>query len=437
MKWPKTVKHRNKVLAVIYRKSESYPFFRVAYQVDGRRMMKSFANYSGEDGAKQWADARVRELAKGSKAAALTARQADDALAALRHLQTFYEATGKRVSLLEGISGYCGAVKRLGHHTLSDVAERFLSTEAVVQRKALAESVAEFIQGRKHLAESNDGKRSKRSPVYTYNVAMWLNEFAKTFPGYAVCDLTKEHLNAYIGKFKELSAKSRNDRRAVVKMFLRWCVAKDYLALAHRLFEAVDFKTEDADSTEIDYYRPKELRDMLDNAGAELMPVIALGGLAGLRREEILRLEWSDAWRVKGKVEISARIAKGRKRRLVTICPALAAWLRSYRLATGQVWSKSADALEDALAALRDDVGIPARRNGLRHSFISFHMAMHSNENLTAAEAGNSPQMIHDHYRALATRKEAEKWFGIRPVKAAKRAPAKPAANNSTPQGNP
>ena len=111
-------------------------------------------------------------------------------------------------------------------------------------------------------------------------------------------------------------------------MFLRWCAAKDYLPQNHRLFEAVDFKTEDADFAEIDYYRPEELKKMLDGAAAASVPVIALGGLAGLRREEIMRLDWADVWRIKGKVEISARIAKGRRRRLVTICPALAAWLR-------------------------------------------------------------------------------------------------------------
>ncbi len=45
--------------------------------------------------------------------------------------------------------------------------------------------------------------------------------------------------------------------------------------------------------------------------------------------------------------------------------------------------------------------------------------ALHSNENLTAALAGNSPTMIHAHYKALATKAEAEKWFNVRPAKAA------------------
>jgi len=417
IKWPKKVRHRNKVLAKIYRPCEGRGSYRVAWHVSGKRMMKSFPTYGGKGGALEYAEELVKDLAKGSQVTALTPGQADDALAALERLQAFYRATGREMTLRGVVAEQCEALEKLHGRTVTEAVDGFLTTVATISRKPLAEAVAEFIESRRHLAESIDGKRPKRSPVYTYNVAMWLGEFANTFLNHAVCDMTKEHLNTYIANFKELSAKSRNDRRAVVKMFLGWCVQKDYLAPNHRLFEAVDFKTEDLEAVEIDWYRPKELRDMLTTADAELVPVIALGGLAGLRREEILRLDRADLWRVKGKVEISARIAKGRKRRLVAICPALAAWLRPYRNMAGPVWGKSPDALEEALTALRDTLGIPARRNGLRHSYVTFHMAMYCNENLTAAEAGNSPQMIHDHYRQLATKPEAKKWFGVKPTK--------------------
>jgi len=184
--------------------------------------------------------------------------------------------------------------------------------------------------------------------------------------------------------------------------------------------EAVEFKSEDADTADIDFYRPKELRDMLDAADDELVPMLALGGLAGLRREEILRLNWADVWRVKDKIEIGREIAKGRKRRLVSIGKSLAKWLKPFRNASGPVWAKTSGELEKAYAKLRADLKIPARRNGLRHSFITMFMAQHNDENLCAAEAGNSPQMIHDHYRALATKKEARAWFAVRPVKPAK-----------------
>ena len=60
---------------------------------------------------------------------------------------------------------------------------------------------------------------------------------------------------------------------------------------------------------------------------------------------------------------------------------------------------------------------IPARRNGLRHAFCTYHFALHANENLTAQQAGNSPAMIHQHYKGLATKAEAEKWFAVSPTK--------------------
>ena len=97
------------------------------------------------------------------------------------------------------VAEYCEVLGKLGRRTVTEAVDGFLTTVATVQRKALAEAVAELIEGRKHLAEAKDGKRSKLSPVYAHNVGMWLNEFAGTFPGYAVCDLTKDHLNTYSG----------------------------------------------------------------------------------------------------------------------------------------------------------------------------------------------------------------------------------------------
>jgi len=39
---------------------------------------------------------------------------------------------------------------------------------------------------------------------------------------------------------------------------------------------------------------------------------------------------------------------------------------------------------------------------------------------MTALQAGNSPAMIHAHYKGLATKAEAEKWFNVLPSGAAK-----------------
>ena len=45
-KWPKRVKHRNKVLAKIYRPCAGRSSYRVAWTVAGKRMMKTFPGHA-------------------------------------------------------------------------------------------------------------------------------------------------------------------------------------------------------------------------------------------------------------------------------------------------------------------------------------------------------------------------------------------------------
>jgi hypothetical protein len=83
--------------------------------------------------------------------------------------------------------------------------------------------------GRQHKTKAKDGKRAQLSETYAVRVNSWLREFAGTFPATAVCDLTKEHLAAYAQTFKDFTPKTRNHRRATVKMFLKWCARQEFL----------------------------------------------------------------------------------------------------------------------------------------------------------------------------------------------------------------
>jgi integrase len=410
VKFPVTIRHRNSK-AKIYAPGGKFAYYRLAYSTAGKRRMQTFAAYSD---AKAAAERIVRELANGSQAAALNASQSRDALAAMQRLESFRQSTGRRFSLLAAVSEFVETMDKLKGRSLGEAVEGFLQTVISVRRKDVAEAVEQFLGERKHKAVAKDGKRAQLSASYETHVAGWLRGFASTFPAAVVCDLTKDHLNLHFKPLTEVGAKNRNDRRAAVKMFLTWAVRQDYLPVNHRLFEANGMTRETVEAGDIDFFRPEELRKLLDHATAEIMPVIALGGLAGLRVEEIMRLDWADVWRVEGHVEITARQAKTRQRRLVEICPALAAWLESCRDKTGKVYPAGLHVYGRSFVKLRDSLKIPTRKNGLRHAFCTYHFALHSNENLTAAQAGNSPAMIHAHYKGLATKTDAEKWFNVK-----------------------
>jgi integrase len=302
--------------------------------------------------------------------------------------------------------------------TLGEAVTGYLRTVANVGRKDIKEVVAEFLKSTAPLTRAADGQRAQLSAKYAYNRELQLRTFADTFPGTAACDLSKEHLDAFIGSLGDFSAKSRNHYRAAVRQFLQWAIRKDYLSPTHRLNEADGMRPERANTAETQFYTPREFSALLASADGNLLALIALGGLAGLRTAELLRLDWADVWRVPGHIEVTASKSKTRQRRLVEICPALAAWLEPFRAqADGKLWAWHEITFQQKFVTLCEAAEIKRKTNGLRHAFCTYHFAAHANENQTAQQAGNSPAMIHSHYKGLATKAEAQKWFAVKPAK--------------------
>jgi integrase len=422
VKFPKKIKYRGRVYAKIYGKSAGYPFYRLAYYVAGRRHISSFRTYGA---AKSAGDKKAKELHKGSQEAAFTPAQSRDALAALQHLETFRQSTGRSVSLLGVVSEWTESAAKLNGHTLGEAVDGFLRNEASIRRKDIGEAVEEFIKAAAPLSKATEGKRAQLAAKYAYNRDIQLRRFAGAFPGTAVCDLSKELLDKFIGALDDFSPKTRNHHRATVRQFLNWAVRKDYLSATNRLGEADGLRPERSNTAETEFYTPKEFASLLAAADGNLQALIAIGGLAGLRTSELLSLDWSDVWRVAKHIEVTAKNAKTRQRRLVPICPALAAWLKPFRsLTTGSLWEMHEVTFQEHFGEACGRAKVARKTNGLRHAFCTYHFAKHANENLTAAQAGNSPVMIHGHYKGLATKAEAEKWFAVRPT-----APAKAAKN--------
>jgi len=247
VKFPVTIRHRASK-AKIYAPAGKFRYYRVAISVAGKREMRTFANYSD---AKTAAERIVRDIASGSQAASLTAIQSRDTLAAFERLQGFYQTTGRRVSLLSGISEFCEAAAKLHGRSMIEAIEGFLGTVASIKRKDIKEAVTEFLQTDVPRTKVAAGERAQLSAKYAYNRKLQLDRFANTFPNTGVNELSKEHLDKFIGGlgtpktssrngFAVLSAKSRNHYQATVRQFLQWAIRKDYLAKTHRLAEHIE-----------------------------------------------------------------------------------------------------------------------------------------------------------------------------------------------------
>jgi site-specific recombinase XerD len=157
---------------------------------------------------------------------------------------------------------------------------------------------------------------------------------------------------------------------------------------------------------------------------SEMVSGIAVGLFAGLRRSEICALDWSEINLATQEIEVKGIKAKTRQRRIVSIADNLLEWLRPYQRQSGSV-APTVDAFGQRLKDLSMAIKIKDwPHNALRHSMGSYFYEKHKSENLTAAEMGNTPAVVHKHYRTMVNRNDANEYWNIRPDSALKNTPS-------------
>lgn len=111
---------------------------------------------------------------------------------------------------------------------------------------------------------------------------------------------------------------------------------------------------------------------------------------------------------------MSAAKAKSATRRVDPIPENCLAWLSPRCKVSGLVSPTPIDnALRDPFERTAARAGVEWVKNGLRHSFCSYRLAVTHDPVRVATEAGNSTSMIHKHYKALVTEAQGQKWFGL------------------------
>jgi integrase len=163
---------------------------------------------------------------------------------------------------------------------------------------------------------------------------------------------------------------------------------------------------------DISVFTPTEMRKILHAAPPHLIPIIAVGAFSGIRMAELNRLDWSAFNLDRGFIELRADQAKTASRRLVPISDNLRAWIEPLKR-KGKV--VRTELLHREVTALARALKLDWPRNVLRHSFISYRIAIVKSADQVALEAGNSPSIIFKNYRELATEEQANEWFGILP----------------------
>jgi integrase len=159
-----------------------------------------------------------------------------------------------------------------------------------------------------------------------------------------------------------------------------------------------------------------EAARLLEAATPDVLPYIAIGLFAGLRRAELERLDWSEIDFESGLIEVKAEKSKTAQRRHVQIQPNLREWLLPLRKLKGNV--TPALGFRESFDQARENADITEwPDNALRHSFASYHLAHFKNAASTALELGHHDSRVtFAHYRELVRPKEAARYWSIKPA---------------------
>jgi integrase len=386
-----------KVRIYTINRKDGYDQFTLAWKEGGSRRTRCF---SCMDEAKMVGQQVTVRLINGfSDTCEATRRDLD----ILRHCER--TATEFGVTLAAAIEEWASARRTAGSIPLSDAVRFYAANRAdLFPTRSNVQAAAEF---------SVSLKRKGVSDIYVRNATASLKRFTDAVSG-NIADVTVADINRFLDGLKKLGPVSKNGiRRNIVTLFV-FAKKQGYLH-PDRKTAAEQTESFKEPETEIKIFTPEEMESLLLTAHARILPLIAIGGFAGIRSAEVARLEWQDIKWDRGHIEIAGKKAKTAARRLVPLSDNLKAWLAPWRGETGPILT-----ITDASGALGDTAvkaKIPGgwRQNALRHSFISYRVALTGDVARTSLEAGNSPRMIFRHYREIVDDEAAKAWWSIHP----------------------
>lgn len=261
-------------------------------------------------------------------------------------------------------------------------------------------------------------RKASRRPATLSEIRHKVRRFCTAFPDASVSDITAEDIDGWL----TANIETLGTRRKYLRVFHAFF---KFIGIAYQQpknpTEAVYLDPGETDQSEVEAYSIKEVKSLLDAASKDaaatrIVPILAIGFFAGLRPSEIGGLDWANVDLSQKSIRVTPATAKRRRQRFVEISDNLAAWLVPYCRSQGAVAPPLITFRRD-----RDDVikvaNVRWLRDGLRHTYGTYHLAAFGDPLKTATEMGHrgNTDLVYQHYRKLVTKDEALKFWEILP----------------------
>jgi len=305
------------------------------------------------------------------------------------------------------------AAEQLKHFgkTITDAVEHYVAYLKASEKSCTAAELIDEIVA----AKKADGASQR----HVDDLDSRLNVFAEKFDGRRVATITSAEIDDWLRSLP-VSPATRNHYRRLLILAFNFAMQRGYATSnpTEKTAQAREPKTKPG------ILSVDQARALLESASPEILPYVAIGLFAGLRRAETERLDWSEIDFDNGHIEVTAEKSKSKvANRFITMHPNLREWLLPLRKLRGNV------APLENFRQLFDQARVAAGitewpDNALRHSFASYHLAHFKDAKALTLEMGHTDSgMLFNHYRALVKPNDADRYWNIRPVSTEKVVP--------------
>jgi integrase len=291
-------------------------------------------------------------------------------------------------------------------HTLLEIVQDFAD-----RKRQESKSVSLEVLFDEYLAA-----RADRSHAYLKQLRWFKSKLFRLGPR-MVCAITAGDIESAL---RRETPSNRNGFLRYLRAIFGFGIKRGYLE--RNPISQIEFSTVKQGEPQV--YKPDEVARLLDDCMANdlgLLPYRVLTLYAGIRpRGEMSRIEWDDINWQDRIIKLKASITKKGRSRFPAISPNAMEWLSVYRRMGGQTDGRivkyTRSQLEARCKANCHRTGVRSIPNGARHSYCSYHLAMHQDINALTLQSGHaSTDILWRHYYQAATREDAQRYWSIVP----------------------
>lgn len=288
--------------------------------------------------------------------------------------------------------------------SLTEAARRAVHGRRALRRITVEEAVGEFQHTRLAL-------RARTFEWYESNLAVLVAQFGAR----KVDDVDRSSFLGWINQKPE-ATKRRVTRAA--RAFFRWAMAQEPQLASADPTVGIETGTKGSGG-EAELLKVAEVEKIMKGAG-RYRSALALLLFGGIRPEELAGrskapLLWRHVRVAERMIRVPAEISKTGKPRIVEGIPdTLWAWLEPGDDADPVSPGRTRQALEKAQAAIEPRAW---PHDATRHTFATYALMLTNDAGKVSHWTGHegNPTMLQRHYRGLATKAEAEKFWALRP----------------------